>query len=221
MLTWFSDQILQLRTLLPGRLWDPILTTIENPAVSKYSRSPAALFAHLQKTANDGYQEVENFKSIWHSDEMQALWEKTNVEVFPQGNDTWMFNHQPLANQIKNPEIPSAEAETSAVVEEDFKETLQKFQERNRTIKVRFLDQGAEFSLHLKFAGMSFRIDRETGNSSGGFLVLSDTEKKISDLQQGILHSINNSNHQESLSRLLVSLTPSNVASERRLLAVY
>ncbi|KAF4998932.1 hypothetical protein F66182_16291 [Fusarium sp. NRRL 66182] len=99
-----ESKIHELRTLLPDRLLSP-LNPIVNPRLpispssssTPIPRNPQALSAALRKSAIEGVTEINDFKSLWNSADMQAIWSKVDEKLaetkgaFPQEGAAGMW----------------------------------------------------------------------------------------------------------------------------------
>lgn len=97
-------QIHELRTLLPDRLLSPLnpivnprLLNSPSPSSTPIPRNPQALSAALRKSAIEGVAEINDFKSLWNSADMQAIWGKVDEKLaetkgaFPQEGAAGMW----------------------------------------------------------------------------------------------------------------------------------
>ncbi|KAL4804011.1 hypothetical protein BDV18DRAFT_153435 [Aspergillus unguis] len=104
-----EEMIHQLRTLLPGRLLEP-LTSIINPKVAAANgmpRSPQELFNQLSQSARDGVGEVNDFKALWRSKEMKGVWERVDTLIYEnsgqllQSNGMWQDDYGEMLQDIQ------------------------------------------------------------------------------------------------------------------------
>ena len=197
--------MLDLRSLLPQRLWNPILATIKAPRESQATRSPSALFNHLQKTADDGCREVETFKVAWHNSEMQDLLGQTRTAGFPQGTDTWKVDYrtQVVGTREQEKSLPSS-AEQSATIGEDPKDVIDRFKKIHPRIKLDLSDEETLWPLILMVAGMSFEVDRQAADGANAYRITAKAGKRLSNLQQEIITVVQQRKAQDSLAYLLV-----------------
>ncbi|KAE8152170.1 mediator complex subunit 27-domain-containing protein [Aspergillus avenaceus] len=72
----------QLRTLLPGRLLDPLFHTLNSKAGPV---SPELLSKQMSRAASSGVAEVTEFQSLWHSPEMKAVWAHIDAQIKENG----------------------------------------------------------------------------------------------------------------------------------------
>lgn len=202
--------MLDLRTLLPQRLWDPILATIRSSSGSK-PRSREALFTHLKKTADDGFREMENFRTTWHSPEMHDLWEKTKVESFPQGSDTWRVNYRtPQAQPKEQKEGTSASVDRLDATEEDVKGLVGEFKAQHPAIKLEVADEATLWPLTIRVSSMQFQIGKGSNEDTSRYRIHAKPgvkTGKVPEIQQEILKAMKDRKMNDSLSYLLVSQT--------------
>lgn len=199
------NQVLDLRTLLPQRLWNPILATIKTPAGSQPSYSPSALYTHLTKTAEDGYREMAKFKAAWHSTDMQELWGKTKAESFPQGTDTWKMNYRTAVKGLKQiKEGPLSAVEQPATLEEEPKDVVENFRTNHPASKLELYDEVTVWPLTLVISGMAFEIERLVANDAKIYQIGPKAGKHISNFQQEIVKIVQQRKQWDSLAHLLV-----------------
>jgi hypothetical protein len=69
-------------------------------------QSPHTLNALLRKSATEGVAEVTNFKDLWLSPDMQAIWSRVdqklseNKGIYPQPSGTWNQDYDVLLKQM-------------------------------------------------------------------------------------------------------------------------
>ncbi|KAL6238530.1 hypothetical protein BDW75DRAFT_227957 [Aspergillus navahoensis] len=103
-----EEMIHQLRTLIPERLLEP-LAPIVNPkaaAAVGIPNSPQALHQRLSQSACNGVREVEDFKAMWRSQEMKAVWERIDKLIYEnagqllQSNGMWQDDYNQMLQDI-------------------------------------------------------------------------------------------------------------------------
>ena len=199
------NQVKDLRTLLPQRLWSPLLSAVKAPHDAACARSPAALFAQLKKTADDGCHEMEKFTTAWHSEEMQALWAKTRADKYPQGSATWRADYIALAEILKTSNASMPEGDQVNGEDERVQDVIDKFRARGLQAKVETSDEPKIFPLAFKVAGMSFSIDNHAEDTKDVYVVGEKSGAKASTTQREILDWISGNAKWKKLSELLVS----------------
>ncbi|OKL62207.1 hypothetical protein UA08_02452 [Talaromyces atroroseus] len=121
-----ESKIHELRSLLPDRLLAP-LTPIVNPRRSSSSnpvpQSPHTLNALLRKSATEGVAEVTNFKDLWLSPDMQAVWSRVDQKLietngaYPQPSGTWNRDYDALLKQMDEQEGNGARVQAQPDIE--------------------------------------------------------------------------------------------------------
>ncbi|EED18688.1 conserved hypothetical protein [Talaromyces stipitatus ATCC 10500] len=109
-----ESKIHELRSLLPDRLLAPI-TPIINPRHTKdgstittsIPRNPQQLNALLRKSATEGVEELNRFRQLWLSSDMQAIWKRVDEKLaetkgaFPQVEaGMWQVDYEGLLREM-------------------------------------------------------------------------------------------------------------------------
>ena len=140
---------------------------------------------------------------------MQDLWEKTKIESFPQGIDTWRVDYRTPSSQSKGKEQgASTTVERPDTDGEDVKVVVEKFRARYPTTTLELSDEATVLPMTLKVSGMAFYVKKETENEVPQYRIETrpgPKTSKVSDLQVGIVNSVENRNTKDNLSDLLVS----------------
>lgn len=140
---------------------------------------------------------------------MQELRQKTKVESFPQGTDTWKVNYRVQAAQIVKPEKGILDAmDHNDAIEEDVRDVVQKFKTQNTNIRVDVSDDVVVFPLTLRVAGMMFQTEKQANKDGLQYQLtakLGVNTSSISELQQEIVKAVQNRGKKDNLEYLLVS----------------
>ncbi|WEW59782.1 hypothetical protein PRK78_005262 [Emydomyces testavorans] len=114
-------KIQKLRTLVPTRLWSPLVPVIaEKKGDFRFPKpkSPQELFDQLSQAAREGNEEVEAFKSAWRGAEMQATWAfigeklKESDGDYPQSTELWERDYDVILKQLDAEEAQKEEQKT-------------------------------------------------------------------------------------------------------------
>ncbi|EFW16018.1 hypothetical protein D8B26_004211 [Coccidioides posadasii str. Silveira] len=104
-----ETKIQKLRTLVPTRLWSPLVPMIaEKKGDIRLPRpkSPQELFDQLGQAAREGNEEIEAFRAAWRSPEMQATWDHVNGKIkesggnYPRGIGMWQRDYNVILKQL-------------------------------------------------------------------------------------------------------------------------
>ena len=136
---------------------------------------------------------------------MQELWGKTKAEVFPQGTDTWKENYRASADEVRKQEkgLLSAAAK-SATIEEEPKDVIDKFKTKYPGFTIGLADPDTLWPLTITVAGMSFEIERREAGDAPIYQVGAKAGKRISNVQDEIVQTVQQRKQQDSLEYLLV-----------------
>ncbi|KAH8703448.1 mediator complex subunit 27-domain-containing protein [Talaromyces proteolyticus] len=125
-------KIHELRSLLPDRLLAPI-SPIVNPRQRSPSnpipRNPQELNARLTKSAAEGVAELNNFKGLWQSPDVQEIWARINQKMtenkgsFPQPSGMWDRDYEILLKEIDGREDNSKQSEMNQNGKDDTQHT--------------------------------------------------------------------------------------------------
>ncbi|EAA61305.1 hypothetical protein AN7100.2 [Aspergillus nidulans FGSC A4] len=120
-------QIHQLRTLLPERLLEPLAPIVHPKAAAAIGipNSPQALHQRLSQSACDGVREVEDFKALWRSEEMKAVWERIDTLInenagrLLQSNGMWQCDYNQILQDIAQHDNHRKEQQRKAKEEQE------------------------------------------------------------------------------------------------------
>ncbi|RLL96455.1 hypothetical protein CFD26_105082 [Aspergillus turcosus] len=178
----------QLRTLLSGRLMEPIVPIV-NPKAASASRrplpkSPRVLFEQLSQTARAGVAEVQEFQAMWRSPEMKAIWDHVDARIKANGGQLlqptgmWERDYDVLLEELEREERTQRE-EQLRVKEEEERAKIQAVEGGWRTIVESFIRRdlpGVRVMAHqdqdritvvLVKAGMVFQLQAVNGDGQG------------------------------------------------------
>ncbi|RHZ47409.1 RNA polymerase II mediator complex subunit MED27 domain-containing protein [Aspergillus thermomutatus] len=127
----------QLRTLLPGRLMEPIVPIVNPKAASRrpLPKSPRVLSEQLSQTARAGVAEVQEFQSMWRSPEMKAIWDHVDARIKQNGGQLL----QPTGMWERDYDVLLEELEKEQRTE---KEQQQRVKEEEERAKIQAVDGG-------------------------------------------------------------------------------
>lgn len=223
-------QIHQLRSLLPDRLLAPI-TPIVNPRKAGSQRAmpknPQKLFESLAQCARDGVAEVEEFKSMWQSSELQAVWGwmdeklKESNGQYPQPTGMWERDYDVILRNLEAEERQKEEQRRKDEEEQErlkalsaeggWRGVVESFQQRQLPGLRIFLNKNeAMITVHLGSAGMTFEVQEVVSLEDSGALEWQvepqpQPWKAPSKLEIAICSNLNHRPRKWDLAYLLVS----------------
>ncbi|RAL13705.1 RNA polymerase II mediator complex subunit MED27 domain-containing protein [Aspergillus homomorphus CBS 101889] len=177
----------QLRTLLPVRLLEPLMSTA-NPRTAAGGQgvpTPQTLFEQLKKCAESGVREVADFQSLWRSPEMKAVWNRVDTQIKNNGGQLlqptgmWEEDYDVLLEglvkeeQVKQQERLNAEeeAERSKIqaTEGGWRAIVDSFVQKNVPgMRVQMSKTEASILVALVKAGLVFKVHTVEGLESHG-----------------------------------------------------
>ncbi|PYI31060.1 hypothetical protein BP00DRAFT_344678 [Aspergillus indologenus CBS 114.80] len=188
-----EGMIHQLRTLLPGRLLEPLMTAA-NPGIAAGGRqqgvssSPRAVFEQLKQCVESGTREVAEFQALWRSPEMRGVWDRVDAQIRGNGGQLlqptgmWEEDYDVLLEGLVREE-QGKQAERRSVEEEAERSKIQATEGGWRAIVEGFAQRNvpgvrvqtqtskteeASVLVALVKAGMVFRVHTVEGLESHG-----------------------------------------------------
>ncbi|RAK71501.1 RNA polymerase II mediator complex subunit MED27 domain-containing protein [Aspergillus fijiensis CBS 313.89] len=190
-----EGMIHQLRTLLPGRLLEPLITAA-NPGIaaggrqqgvsSSTSPSPRAVFEQLKQCVHSGVREVAEFQTLWRSPEMKSVWDRVDAQIRGNGGQLlqptgmWEEDYDVLLEGLVREE-QGKQAERRSVEEEAERSKIQATEGGWRAIVEGFAQRNvpgvrvqtskteeASVLVALVKAGMVFQVHTVEGLESHG-----------------------------------------------------
>lgn len=176
-------QIHQLRTLLSGRLIEPIIPII-NPKVASrrpLPKSPRVLFEQLSQTARASVAEVQEFQTMWRSPEMKAIWDHVDARIKQNGGQLlqptgmWEQDYDVLLEELEKEEQAQKEQQQRAKEEEErakiqgveggWRTIVETFTRRNLPgIRVMAHQDQPRITVVSVKAGMAFQLQAVNGD---------------------------------------------------------
>ncbi|PYH47184.1 RNA polymerase II mediator complex subunit MED27 domain-containing protein [Aspergillus saccharolyticus JOP 1030-1] len=223
-----EGMIHQLRTLLPGRLLEPLKSTV-NPGMATGQvgvSSPRALFEQLKQCVQSGVSEVADFQTLWRSSEMKAVWDRVDTQIQNNGGQllqprgVWEEDYDVLLEglvkeeQAKQAERRSAEEESERskiqATEGGWRAIAEGFAQRNVPgVRVQVSNMNtASVLVALVKAGMILNVHTVEGLESHGIPDWRITSKAspgqpVSKLEGAVLQCLNSRPRQWDLLYLL------------------
>ncbi|EAL84530.1 hypothetical protein KXW98_008874 [Aspergillus fumigatus] len=173
----------QLRTLLSGRLIEPIIPII-NPKVASrrpLPKSPRVLFEQLSQTARASVAEVQEFQAMWRSPEMKAIWDHVDARIKQNGGQLlqptgmWEQDYDVLLEELEKEEQAQKEQQQRAKEEEErakiqgveggWRTIVETFTRRNLPgIRVMAHQDQPRITVVSVKAGMAFQLQAVNGD---------------------------------------------------------
>ncbi|KAF7182096.1 hypothetical protein CNMCM7691_001484 [Aspergillus felis] len=173
----------QLRTLLSGRLMEPIVPIVNPKAASRrpLPKSPRVLSEQLSQTARASVAEVQEFQAMWRSPEMKAIWDHVDARIKQNGGQLlqptgmWERDYDVLLEELEKEEWAQKEQQ-QRVKEEEERAKIQAVEGGWRTIVETFVQRnlpGVRVMAHqdqpritvvLVKAGMAFQLQAVDGD---------------------------------------------------------
>ncbi|GFF33864.1 hypothetical protein IFM61606_01598 [Aspergillus udagawae] len=173
----------QLRTLVSGRLMEPIVPIV-NPKVAArrpLPKSPRVLSEQLSQTARASVAEVQEFQAMWRSPEMKAIWDHVDARIKQNGGQLlqptgmWERDYDVLLEELEKEERAQKEQQ-QRVKEEEERAKIQAVEGGWRTIVETFIRRNlpgvrvmahqdqARITIVLVKAGMAFQLQAVNGD---------------------------------------------------------
>ncbi|KAL1967072.1 hypothetical protein VTN77DRAFT_3596 [Rasamsonia byssochlamydoides] len=183
-----ETKIHQLRSLLPDRLLAPI-TPIVNPrkAGSRKSipKSPQQLYESLAQCARDGVAEVEEFKAMWQSPELKAVWGWVDEKLkesngqYPQPTGMWERDYDVILRNLENEERQKEEQRQKDIEEQErlqalsaegsWRGVVESFEKRQLPgLRLLMSKNEAMITVYLGRAGMAFDVQEVASPEDSG-----------------------------------------------------
>jgi len=194
------SKIFQLRSLLPGRLIDPVRAAVK--ASHSGYEPPTALAAHLRSVAVDGDKDIKAFQERWRSKAMKEVWTASSDSAFPQGSDLWSVDYEDVAA------VDAMDMEYVAASNEDVEKALEVFEASNPKVKLeREYDGEGWITIDVTVAGQNFTITRPGGEvySVWDWVVTAKAGSLVTERLQDMLRSFEERPSKGNLAFLLVS----------------
>lgn len=182
-----TEQIHQLRTLLPDRLLAPLIPIV-NPRRAGPNRpvpkSPQMLYEQLSQAARDGVTEVEDFVSAWQSPEMRAVWARMDEKMkecdgdYPQPSGIWEHDYDKVLEELDKEEHTSQrrhkkteeeQSRAQALSAGGWKGVVESFKQKGLSgVRILLSKNEDVITVVLLKAGMSFDIQEIHGQEEDG-----------------------------------------------------
>ncbi|KAI9933488.1 hypothetical protein ASPWEDRAFT_115073 [Aspergillus wentii DTO 134E9] len=174
----------QLRTLLPGRLLEPLVPIVNPRKGSAVPKSPEILYEQLSQTARAGVAEVANFQSMWRGPEMKGIWDNVSAQIRENGGQLlqptgmWERDYNVLLEELVKEEQTKQEQQQKAEEEMerskiqssegDWKTIVETFLQKNVPgFRIACSNKDASFTAVLVKAGMALQAQAINGLGSG------------------------------------------------------